>query len=689
MNETLRKYSDLALAAVVVGMVGMMIVPLPTGLLDLLLSLNITIAVVLLLVSLYVPHALRISTFPSILLLTTLFRLALNVSSTRLILLQADAGDVIEAFGNFVVAGNYVVGAVIFLILTIIQFLVVAKGAERVSEVAARFTLDAMPGKQMAIDADLRAGAFGLEEARRRRSELQRESQLYGAMDGAMKFVKGDAIASVIITSINIVAGMVVGIAQLEMSAVDAAQTYTILTIGDGLVSQIPALLIAVTAGVIVTRVASADESANLGADIFGQVTAYPRALAIAGALLFGLALVPGLPTAPFSLLGLAVLTLAWKLTRPTPVPATDVAREEAEHAARNEKKQAQKLFPAVTPISLDVDRELSDAIGDEGFDWLEEKIPALREAIFAELGVKLPAIRVRKNARVRTSFVICLDEVPLEAGDYPLGDILVAGSNRELEAYGLAGDETRNPGTRQPATWVPRERLGAVVLDRQTWNPEQYLLLRLATMARSHAAEFVDVQTTQRLLEQLEGPFPALVAEVIPKIVGPNELTEILRRLVRESISIRNMRLILQTLAERGVSTRDPVELAEIVREGLSRYITHKYSRADGTMAVYLVDRNIEDMIAGAVRSTERGVYLALPPEVTREILEAVKTAAEPDLAHGRLPVLLTDQRVRRFLKRLVSVEMPETAVLAFQELDPSLDVQPLGRVSVGRPPG
>jgi type III secretion protein V len=686
----LTRYSDIALAAVVIGMVGMMIVPLPTFLLDLLLTLNISAAVVLLLVSLYVPTALKISAFPAILLITTLFRLALNVSSTRLILLQADAGEVIDAFGNFVVQGNYVVGAVVFLILTIVQFLVIAKGAERVSEVAARFTLDAMPGKQMAIDADLRAGAFDLDEARRRRAEIQRESQLYGAMDGAMKFVKGDAIAGVIITSINIIAGMIIGVAQLEMPAVEAAQTYTILTIGDGLVSQIPALLIATTAGIIVTRVASEEGDTHLGADIAAQLAAHPRAIAIAGALLIGLAIIPGLPTVPFLMMGGAVGFVAWRLHRFTLEDIEDLEREqieEVEDTAREGARQVRRMIPAVTPLTVQFGEEITAEINAERQAWLDDMMPTMREALFHELGIKVPAIRFRRKSPVGgREFVFCIDEIPVDRGEFPRERALAAVDDEELGAFGFEGVPTRNPATRRPATWVE-----AAHVDRleeagvQTWDAAGYILLRLTAMLRSHADDFVDIQTTQGMLDQLEGPYPAVVHEVVPGVVGVQELAEILRRLVAEGISIRNLKRILEILAERGKGDRDPIELTEVVREGLSRLITNKYSGADGAMSVYLVDKGIEEMVAGAIRVSEQGTYLALPPEVTREILDAVGENVRGDVERGRTPVLLTDQRVRRYLKRLVSIEVPDVVVLAFQELEPALQVQPVGRIKVG----
>jgi type III secretion protein V len=686
----LARYSDIALAAVVIGMVGMMIVPLPTFLLDLLLTLNISAAVVLLLVSLYVPTAVRISAFPSLLLITTLFRLALNVSSTRLILLQADAGEVIDAFGDFVVQGNYVVGAVVFLILTIVQFLVVAKGAERVSEVAARFTLDAMPGRQMAIDADLRAGAFDLDEARRRRAALQRESQLYGAMDGAMKFVKGDAIASVVITTINIIAGMIIGVLQMGMDAGEAARTYTILTIGDGLVSQIPALLIATTAGIIVTRVASEEGDTHLGADIAAQLSAHPRAIGIAGALLATLALIPGLPTAPFLMMGVGIGFVAWRLHRFEDDERDGMERarvEEVEDVARQSARQVRQMIPAVTPLTVQLGPAVNEEIGAR-HEWLEQMMPTMREALFHELGIKVPAVRFRRDAPIGArEVVLCVDEIPVDRGDLPDGRVLAAIDAEGLGAFGLDGVSTRNPATRRPASWVDAEH-GAVLEEGgvQTWDAAGYVLLRLTAMLREHADDFVDIQSTQGMLDQLEGPYPAVVHEVVPRVVDVQKLAEILRRLVAEGISIRNLRQILEVLAERGRGDRDPVELTEVVREGLSRFITDKYSGGDGSMSVYLVDRAIEDMVAGAVRVSEEGTYLALPPDVTREILEAVAEEVKGDVARGRTPVLLTDQRARRYLRRLVSIEVPDVVVLAFQELDPALQVQPVGRIAVGR---
>ncbi|HTB61628.1 MAG TPA: flagellar biosynthesis protein FlhA, partial [Polyangia bacterium] len=513
----LSRYADLALAGLVVAIVGMMIVPLPTPLLDLLISVNIAAAVTLLLVAIYVSDALKIATFPTLLLLTTLFRLALEVSATRLILLRADAGEVIRAFGNFVVAGNLVVGAVIFLILTMIQFLVVSKGSERVAEVAARFTLDAMPGKQMSIDAELRAGHIDHNEARRRRAALARESQLFGSMDGAMKFVKGDAIAGIVVLAVNIVGGLVIGIVQRGMDAGTAAHTYTVLTIGEGLVAQIPALIISTSAGIIVTRVASEEEGGHLGRDIGLQIMAQPKALAIAAGLLALLAIVPGLPTVPFLTLALILGAVAWKLLR-TAAPAAETAATGPAGAAvaragapRGAAADEALLSPLLTPIAVEVSAELGAYL--DGF--ASEVVPRLRERLFAELGLPLPAVRLRvgASALAEGAFVIRLNEVPLARGEIARDD------------WGAAG-----------------ARLGDEVL----------------ALLRRYGHELFGLEEAQALLDALERTHPALVREVVPKLVSLVLFTDIARRLVEEGISLRNLRDILGALAEWAPHDRD-----------------------------------------------------------------------------------------------------------------------------------
>jgi type III secretion protein V len=644
VRTLLTRYSDMALAGLVIAIVGMMIVPLPTPLLDLLISVNIAAGVVLLLVAIYVSDALKIATFPTLLLLTTLFRLALEVSATRLILLRADAGEVIRAFGNFVVAGNLVVGAVVFLILTMIQFIVISKGSERVAEVAARFTLDAMPGKQMSIDAELRAGHIDHNEARRRRAALARESQLFGSMDGAMKFVKGDAIAGIVVLAVNIVGGLVIGVLQRGLDVATAAKTYTVLTIGEGLVSQIPALVISTSAGIIVTRVASEEEGGHLGRDIGLQVMAQPKAIAIAAGLLLLLAVVPGLPGVPFITLAAVLGLVAWRLLR---TPATPASEETAVAAGGAVGAQAARApfapVPVLTPIAVEVSDELGALLGPRGpgdaGSFATDVVPRLRERLFAELGLTLPVVRLRPGVAGLgpTSFVIRLNEVPLGRGELPRQDWAEAG-----------------------------EQLGAQVL----------------ALARRYGHELFGLEETQALLDALERTHPALVREVVPKLISPVLLTDVLRRLVEEGISLRNLRDILGALAEWAPQERDPVALTEHVRVALRRAITYKHAGDSGVLAAYLLDPMIEDVIREGIQKNATGSYLALEPQISRDIITAVGRALGPEGANGA--VLLTGVEIRRFVRRLVELEHPALAVLSFQELAPEAQIRPIARITV-----
>ncbi|HVZ71219.1 MAG TPA: flagellar biosynthesis protein FlhA [Polyangia bacterium] len=649
----LARHGDLALAGIVVAIVAMMIVPLPTPLLDLLLSINIAAAVTVLLVALYVGDALRIATFPTVLLVTTLFRLALEVSATRLVLLRADAGEVIRAFGNFVVAGNLVVGAVIFVILTLVQFIVISKGSERVAEVAARFTLDAMPGKQMSIDAELRAGHIDPVEARRRRAALARESQLFGAMDGAMKFVKGDAIAGIVVLVVNVVGGLIIGVVQRGMEPAVAARTYTILTIGEGLVAQIPALLISTAAGIIVTRVASEDDGSGagqgqLGRDIGRQILAQPKALAIAAALLALLAVVPGLPAAPFLVLAAALGAIAWRLLR---VPAT-TTDESAEASATPEAAAARARVagadaatmlppPVLTPIAIEVSAELGARLGPAdpkaGGVFVTETVPFVRERLFAELGVPLPVVRLRAGVGGLTggAFVVRLNEVPLARGEAPLDD------------------------ARAAATHVGEEVL---------------------SLMRRYGHEFIGVQETQTLLDGLERTHPALVREVVPKLVSPILLADVLRRLVEEGVSLRNLRDVLGALAEWAPHERDPVALVEHVRAALRRTITFQHA-GGGVLTAFMLDALIEDTIRESIHKTPTGSYLALEPQLSRDIILAVGRALGPSESGA---VLITNAEIRRYVRRLVETEHPTLAVLSYQELAPEAQIRPLGRISL-----
>lgn len=702
-NSFLSKYSDIVLACVVVAIIGMMIVPLPPLLLDLLLTINISLSVVLLLISLYVPTALRLSVFPTLLLITTMYRLALTISTTRLILLTGDPGEVVIAFGNFVVQGNYVVGLVIFVILVIVNFIVISKGSERVAEVAARFTLDAMPGKQMSIDADMRAGSIDQEDGKRKRRDLERESQLFGAMDGAMKFVKGDAIASIIITVINIVGGLIIGVMQKGMEVGAAAEKYILLTIGDGLVSMIPAILISTCAGIIVTRVGGDEEGNHLGHDVGSQLTAYPKAIAIAAGMLVLLGLIPGLPKIPFFLLAAGAGYGAWKMMKKDEVGATnsepglttgETPPGETPSATEPQAKEpinpdSELFIPVVTPIVLEVSDALVpyvDSRQDNG-KFLFELIPFMRDGLFVEMGVRFPGVRARGNPSLPPgAYQIQLNEVPVVTGQATIGHVLVNDTVDRLKLMNIQGFEAINPATRQPAAWVPEQHKDTLeAAGLTTWDVPGYIILHLAAVLRRHAREFVGVQETQSMLDQLEKAFPAIVKEVVPKVVNVLKLTDILGRLVEEEISIRDLRGILQSLAEYGQIEADNVMLTEHVRASQRRYVSHKFARGTGTLVVYLLDPQIEEAIRGSIKRTSAGTHLALEPDIAQEIVQAVKTECGHLPPSAQRPVILTAMDIRRYVRKLLEYEFnPSFSVVSFQELSPDLNIQPVARISI-----
>lgn len=703
-SQIVSRYADILLAVAVTFVIAMMMVPLPTIMLDLLLVTNIAISVTMLMISIYIQSALKLAAYPTILLITTMFRLALNVSATRLILLTGEAGQVIHSFGTFVIRGNIVVGVVIFLVLTIIQFLVVSKGSERVAEVAARFTLDAMPGKQMSIDADLRAGAFDLDEARRRRGDLNRESQLFGAMDGAMKFVKGDTIAGLIIVAINITAGIIIGVMQKDMTLGDAVNKYTILTVGDGLIELIPSLLSSLTAGMIVTRVASEDENANIGKDIGTQIMAQPKAFAIAAALLFAISLVPGLPFVPFFAMAALIGGSAYALMRTKKAkdigsasgPANEIqamAQEQREKKLEDAKKQegqAQQMLPVVTPIALEVASNLIPLVegSTDNNKFLGEMIPMMRDGLFYELGVKFPGIRVRGNESdlPEGTYIIMINEIPIVSGQVSLDKVLVNDTVDRLTLLNIKGEEAINPANGSECAWISSEFTSiAEQAGLTTWDAAGYMVLHLSSVLRKNSAEFVGIQEVQNMLEQLEQAFPALVKEVVPKAVSHFQLTDILRRLVEEEISVRDLRSVLQALAEWGQVENDTVMLTEYVRNALKRYISHKYTRGGNTLVVYLLDPQIEETVRSAIQHTQSGSYLALEPEVTQEILTAVRSEVGNLPPTAQNPVILTTMEIRRYFRKLVELEFPHLAVLSYQELSPDMNIQPIARVTLG----
>ncbi len=685
VERVLTQYSDVLLAGFIMSIVGMMIIPLPTALLDLLLTTNVFAATTILMVAIYIQDATRIASFPTILLITTLFRLGLNVSTTRLILLQADAGEVVRAFGAFVAGGNIVVGVVIFLILTIIQFVVITKGAERVAEVSARFTLDALPGKQMSIDADFRAGLFDVHEARRRRSNLQRESQLYGAMDGAMKFVKGDAIAGIIITIINIIGGLSIGVLQRGMEAGKAAQTYSLLTIGDGLVSQIPALLISVAAGIVVTRVASEEAESHLGKDIGTQVLAQPKAIAIVAVLLGLLGLVPGLPTIPFFLLAIVAGGVAWGLFK------TRRLAEEAEledEDAAEEDGTSEPGYSLTVPVMVQVGDALTEAIDRDGQGGkiLAEKVPELRNSLYFELGVLVPPIQIRgRQEEMGDGFAIYLKEVPVYQASIDLGKRLVDEMAENISIFQIPAEETVNPATGKPAALIKEEDVArAEEAGLRVFEPAELLILHLVGFLRNYAHEFLGLQEVQTMLDQLSDSHPSLVEEVVPKVVNLFLITEVLKRLVQERVSIRDLKAILEALGEWGRIESDPVQLTELVRGSLARSLCFKYARSDGKLLVYTVDAEIQQAITESIRHTTTGNYLGLSPDMQADILESIRRALGDRPPSAPPAVVLCEPDARPYLRRLVELEFPDAAVLSMRELTPELVPQPVGMISI-----
>jgi type III secretion protein V len=682
--------NDLVLAVFLVSIIFMMILPLPTWFVDVLIGINMTISAMLLMVAMYLPSPLAFSSFPSVLLITTLFRLGISIATTRLILLQGDAGHIIYTFGNFVVGGNLVVGLVVFLILTIVQFVVITKGAERVAEVAARFSLDAMPGKQMSIDGDMRAGTIDMDEAKRRRNVVEKESQLYGAMDGAMKFVKGDAIAGLIIVSVNLLGGILIGTMQKGMTVGDASKVYSVLTIGDGLISQIPALFIAICAGMIVTRVQTGDGPSNVGKDIGAQILSQPKALLIAAGVALGMGLIPGMPLFTFLALALVLGTIGFTLMRGvtkvvnaktgevTEVPAMQAAAE----PPKKPKNEAGDEFAPTVALLMDVADHLQTSFDAE---VLNEELLKIRRALYFDLGVPFPGIQLRFNQSLPPeSYNILLSEVPVSQGKLRPGFILVRETTQSLEALNIPFELDKKFLPNIATVWVPSNlkdslsRAGISFMD-----PSQVLTYHLAFVLKKYAADFIGIQETKFLLSAMEARFPDLVKEAT-RVLPMQKIAEILQRLVSEDISVRNLRTVLEALIEWGQKEKDSVLLTEYVRAGLKRHISYKYSSGQNVLPAYLLAPNVEDTLRGAIRQTSSGSYLALDPAVGKRLVESIKRSVGDLSLAAQKPVLLTSMDIRRYLRKMIEQDLYDLPVLSYQELTQEVNIQPLARVEL-----
>jgi type III secretion protein V len=680
-NLKLPAGGEIGVAALVTAIVSLMILPLPPTVIDALLSVNICISVVLLMVTMYVPSITQLSAFPSVLLFTTLYRLSLNIASTKSILLHADAGHIIESFGELVVGGNLVVGLVVFLIITTVQFIVIAKGSERVAEVGARFTLDALPGKQMSIDADLRANLLTPDEARRKRARLAVESQLYGGMDGAMKFVKGDAIAGLIITLVNIVAGIAVGMAYHNMSAGDAANRFSILSIGDAMVSQIPSLLISVAAGVMITRVSdeSAKQGSSLGDDMLRQLASNARAMYFAAVLLLGFAAVPGFPWELFVLLSALLGFAGYKLARrddgtsAAPSGKTVMALQRA--GSKGDAPTILKHAPQFTSaLGVRLAPDLADRLSPGA---LNDAFETQRTMLQEQVGLPFPGITMWTAPDLEPGeFEILVQDVPTARLKIPPGKVMVPGA--ASDAALAANCEKGGAAGGQPESYWAAERqpLGGATV----WRAEQVIANDTIGLLRARAKLFVGIQETQWVLDQLGADFPGLIAEV-QKALPLQRIADVLRRLLEENVPIRNARSIMESLVNWGPKEKDMLMLTEYVRGDLSRYIAYSATNGAPTLQAVLFTSDLEQHIRQSIKQTPTGNFLALPPDEVRGLAERIGTYAK-DVPPEQV-ALVTSMDIRRYVRRMIEAHLPWLRVYSYQELGDYVELRPLGRVA------
>lgn len=662
---------ELALVVLMAVIIGMLIIPLPTFLVDVLIGLNIAVAVVIFLSSFYVERILNFSTFPSVLLFTTLMRLALSVSTSRLILLDADAGHIVQAFGDFVVADNLVVGFVVFAIVTLVQFIVITKGSERIGEVVARFSLDGMPGKQMSIDADLRAEAIDAATAQKRRSEVERESQLYGSYDGAMKFVKGDAIAGIVIVFVNLFGGIAVGVLQHGMDFSTALQTFTLLTIGDGLVAQIPALLICIAAGFVVTRVGG--DSQNLGANILGELFGSPRVLAIGAVLLLLMGLLPGFPLAVFAGLSAGLAALLWWRTRRagTDKEANNDGGEGAGEVVDADGKPAPNARLSNETVPLIV---LLPATHLKL--WHSERMgERLREALHLQCGLRLPQLVARSYPADDPHRVeVLVNELPAVNGRVVIGHARVLGCADEVQMLQLGMSMPASDG-QLPVLWVPavhQAKVQALGLALRNEFDEVFELVREAVLR--NIGELFGIQETKHLLDELEGRFPELLKETY-RHVPVQRVAEVLQRLLREDISIRNMKIILECLSQWGQREKDVILLVEHVRGALARYISARHAR-NGRLAVLVAGPATEDLIRGGIRQSQSAAFLNLDPAQAEALLDRICLHVQEIASQRADAVLLVAPDIRRFVKRFIENRLPMIPVMSFAEVSDAISV-------------
>lgn len=677
------KARDLSVLLAVILIIIMLVIPLPGWLLSILILCNISIALIVILVSMNTQESLQFSIFPSLLLLLTLFRLGLNVSTTRSILSKADAGGVVDTFGSFVIGDNPLVGFVVFIILVIIQFLVITKGAERVSEVAARFTLDAMPGKQMSIDADLNAGLISEQQAKERREKVEKEADFHGSMDGASKFVKGDAIAGIIIVLINIMFGLIIGMVQMDLSFSEAINTFMRLTVGDGLVSQIPALLISTATGIVVTRI-STSEGGNLGSDVTDQLLQYPKLLFIAAGTIFLLGLTPinfFLTTSIALLLALSAYLLM-RQTDEADQADPELVEEETEASAMKSPENVVNLLN-LDPIEFEFGYALIPLVDAKQGGDLLDRVVMIRRQLAVELGVVIPVVRIRDNIQLNPNeYRLKIKGIEVAKGELLLDHYLAMTPDMDDEIEGI---DTTEPAFGLPAKWISEENKDVAELSGYTVvDPPSVISTHITEVIKRNAYELLGRQETKQLIDHLQENYPILVEEVTPEPLAIGEIQKVLSKLLRENIAIRNLPVIFETLADFSKMTNDTELLGEYVRQALSSQITEQYVKNDSSLNVITVSGKVEKLIAEGIQQTEHGNYLSLEPDTQQAIVKTIHEEVEKVSIQEEVVVLLCSPAIRMYLKQLLDRFLPQVVVLSYNELEPNVQVQSIGVVNV-----
>ena len=679
----LKENLDVLVAIGVIGIVLMIIIPLPKGVLDVLLALNITLSVVIMLITMFTTNVLQLSVFPTLLLVTTLFRLALNISSTRLILTEADAGSIITAFGDFVVGGNYVVGIIIFIIIVIVNFLVITNGAGRVAEVSARFTLDAMPGKQMSIDADLNSGLIDEATAKSRRQDLQSEADFYGAMDGASKFVKGDAIAGIIITLINVVGGIIIGVMMKNMSAGDAASKYIILTVGDGLVGQIPALLISTSSGILVTRSGSRD---NFGKTFANQLTAFPVVTGIAAILMFSIGIIPGMPKLPFFLAAAAMGVLTYLLYKEENKKQELAIAMEEDEIVEMERKEPENVMNliSVEPMEVEIGYGLIPLADETTGGDLLQRIASVRRQCAIEMGIVVQPIRIRDNLQLRTNEYVIKIRGTVIASSELMPNMLLCmdptGDNSDIP-----GIKTIEPTFGLPAVWINKDqREEAEIKGLTVVDPTTVMVTHLTETIKAHSYELLGRQEVKLIVDNTREKYSAVVDELIPDLLTIGELQKVLQNLLREKVPIKDMVTIMESLADNSRNTKDIELLTEYVRFSLARTICNQIINEDRAVTVVTLHPQLEELVASNIQKSIQGTFPTIDPDTTTRIFNNIRDTIESVYFYNNQPVILVSPNIRCVFRKLIEMAFPHLMVISLNEIPNDVEIRTEGVVTL-----